>query len=158
MKYLTSAAAMSELVIADPVCWQTMASHPAQPPPTKLSNAPCEIVCARINIAKAHTVTATQAESALSTSNFKTADTNNDGMVSHAELLGGLQRGQGERHNRGGSRVPKGTDTDRPKKQIAAAISARCERSSPAGALPPAGLSIRHHSASAGGSAAVDRI
>jgi hypothetical protein len=85
-------------------------------PPTKLSNAPCEIVCTRINIAQAHTVTATQAESALRTSNFKTADTNNDGVVSHAEVLGGLQRGQGERHNRGGLKGPQG-DGYRPTKE-----------------------------------------
>lgn len=114
-RYLTSAAALLGLVIAGPAFPQTTTQQPGAAAPKKMSDAQCEIVWARINVAKAPTVSATQAESALGSSNFKTADANNDGMVSHAEFL--VACNEGKVSDTGtGSRALQGTDPDQSKK------------------------------------------
>jgi len=116
MKYITSAAALLGLVIAGPAFSQTTTQPSGATPPTKMSDAQCEVVWARINVAKAPAVTATQAESALSITNFKAADANNDGVVSHAEFLVACNEGKVSDTTGAGSRALQGTDTNQPKK------------------------------------------
>jgi hypothetical protein len=110
MKYLTSAAALCGLLIAGPAFSQTTTQS------TKLSDAQCEVVWARINVAKAPSVTQSQAESALNSGNFKTTDTNNDGVVSQAEFLVACNEGKVSDATGAGSRALQGTDTNQPKK------------------------------------------
>lgn len=74
------------------------------------------MVWARINVAKAPSVTQSQAESALSSGNFKTTDTNNDGVVSQAEFLVACNEGKVSDATGAGSRALQGADTNQPKK------------------------------------------
>ena len=64
-----------------------------------MGDAQCEVVWTRINVTKAPSVTQSQAEGALTGSNFKTTDTNSDGVVSRAEFLVACNEGR-ERHRR----------------------------------------------------------
>lgn len=88
-KHLSSAIALAGLLMAAPAFSQTTA--PPSTPPGKMSEAQCEVVWARINVAKAGSVTPSQAEGTVS--DFKNADTNNDGVVSHAEFLVACNKG-----------------------------------------------------------------
>ena len=93
MKHVTSAAALFGLAIAGPAFSQTSSPPSGAAPPTKLSEAQCEVVWARINVAKTPNVTQSQSEGSLSRGNFSGADTNNDGVVSHAEFLVACDKG-----------------------------------------------------------------
>jgi hypothetical protein len=92
-KHLTIAGALFGLLMAGPAFPQTANPPSGAAPPTKLSEARCEVVWARINVARGPGVTQPQAEDALTSSNFSSADTNRDGVVSHAEFLVACDKG-----------------------------------------------------------------
>jgi hypothetical protein len=110
-KHLSGTMALAGLVMVGPAFSQTATS----PPPANLSEAQCEVVWARINVAKAGSVTPSQAEGTVS--DFKSADTNNDGVVSHAEFLVACNKGMVS-DTASGSRAlgPPASSTPEPKK------------------------------------------
>jgi hypothetical protein len=91
--HLTIATALLGLVIAGPAFSQTTNQPSGGAPPTQLSDAQCEVVWARINVAKAPAISQGQAEGALTSSNFNAADTDHDGTVSHAEFVVACNKG-----------------------------------------------------------------
>jgi hypothetical protein len=115
-KCLTCAAVFLGLVIAGPALSQTTTPPLSGAPQAKLSEAQCEVVWARIiDVASPGSITPSQAQGTLS--DFKGADTNNDGVVSHAEFLVACDKGMVS-DTASGSRAlaPPPSSTPEPKK------------------------------------------
>jgi len=89
MKIVASLATVAALVIAVPALAQTTSAPKSGA--TKMSSADCTSAWTKLDAAKAGSVTQAQAQGVVT--DFKAADTNNDGKLTQAEFTAACDKG-----------------------------------------------------------------
>lgn len=89
MKIVVSLATVAALAIAVPAFAQTTSVPKSGA--TKMSSADCTAAWTKLDAAKAGSVTQTQAQGVVT--DFKAADTNNDGKLTQAEFTAACNKG-----------------------------------------------------------------
>ena len=87
MRIVASLAAAAALAIAMPALAQTTAPKSA----TKMSKAECTAAWTKLDASKSGSVSQSQAQGVVT--DFKAADTNNDGKLSQTEFLAACDKG-----------------------------------------------------------------
>jgi hypothetical protein len=112
MRILTAFATAAALSFALPALAQTSTS----PSSTKMSQSDCTAAWTKLDASKSNSVSQTQAQGVVT--DFKAADTNNDGKLTQTEFMAACDKGlvTASAGTGTGSRGMTGSDTTTPKK------------------------------------------
>jgi len=114
MKIVTSVAAIAALALAIPALAQTTTTPKSGT--TKMSQTDCTAAWTKLDASKAGSVSQTQAQGVVT--EFKAADTNNDGKLTQTEFMAACDKGlvTASAASGSGGRGMTGTESTAPKK------------------------------------------
>jgi len=114
MRMVANLIATAALAVAVPALAQT--STVPKSGATKMSQAECTVAWNKVDASKSGSVTQSQAQGVVT--NFKAADTNNDGKLSQAEFMAACDKGlvTASAATGGGTRGMTGSEPTSPKK------------------------------------------